>query len=117
MKIYTQISIKKAGRPKKNKRGIFIKNFPKIIYTCIYKQVATVVSAGSATMGRETGLDVMVHVEVGSTLNVLELIYCLLRESGCVKSVLQLRWNDTYNVSTKRDLISHYMYNCIIKLT
>ena len=65
------------------------------------------VSAGSATMGRETGLDVMVHVEVASTLNVLELIYCLLRESGCVKSVLQ---HDTYNVSTKRDLISHYMY-------
>ena len=62
------------------------------------------VSAGSATMGRETGLDVM---EVGSTLNVLELIYCLLRESGCVKSVLQLRWNDTYNVSTK---LFHYMY-------
>ena len=38
-------------------------------------------------MGREIGLDVMEHVEVGSTLSVLELVHNLPLEIGCVGNV------------------------------
>ena len=38
-------------------------------------------------MGRETGLDVMGHVEVSSTLSVLALVHNLLLEIGCVGNV------------------------------
>ena len=38
-------------------------------------------------MGRETGLDVMGHVEVGSSLSVLELVHNLPLEIGCVGNV------------------------------
>ena len=45
------------------------------------------VSVESATMERETGLDVMEHVAVGFTLSVMELVHNLLRETGFVESV------------------------------